>query len=182
MGAEMVAFLESVLSGLDCLDCLAETGGNPKVSGRAVRTSVDVWTPSCTLSTKLGKSVTKALQVHTLRSQSRRASPKAAQGFAAVAGRTMRHSLMDLNTARASCEPQPPPVARPTAGGGAAAGGGAPWISLARPPDPPYCEDAFFPPELNGTTYTGMDLRVVDPRPPTLPPTSIHGSTRPLGL
>ena len=42
MGAEMVAFLESVLSGLDCLDCLAEKGENPKVSGRAVSTSVDV--------------------------------------------------------------------------------------------------------------------------------------------
>ena len=26
MGAEMVVFLESVLSGLDCLDCLAEKG------------------------------------------------------------------------------------------------------------------------------------------------------------
>ena len=44
MGAEMVAFLESVLSGLDCLDCLAEKGENPKVSGRAVSTSVDVFT------------------------------------------------------------------------------------------------------------------------------------------
>ena len=42
MGTEMVAFLESVLSGLDCLDCLAEKGKNPKVSGRAVSTSVDV--------------------------------------------------------------------------------------------------------------------------------------------
>ena len=42
MGTEMVAFLESVLSGLDCLDCLAEKGENPKVSGRAVSTSVDV--------------------------------------------------------------------------------------------------------------------------------------------
>ena len=28
MGTEMVAFLESVLSGLDCLDCLAEKGEN----------------------------------------------------------------------------------------------------------------------------------------------------------
>ena len=26
MGARMVAFLESLLSGLDCLDCLAEKG------------------------------------------------------------------------------------------------------------------------------------------------------------
>ena len=45
MGTEMVAFLESVLSGLDCLDCLAEKGENPKVSGRAVSTSVDVGEP-----------------------------------------------------------------------------------------------------------------------------------------
>ena len=28
MGAEMVAFLESVLSGLDCLDCLAGKRGS----------------------------------------------------------------------------------------------------------------------------------------------------------
>ena len=45
-GTEMVAFLESVLSGLDCLDCLAEKGENPKVSGRAVSTSVDVLRPA----------------------------------------------------------------------------------------------------------------------------------------
>ena len=42
MGTEMVAFLESGFSRLDCLDCLAEKGENPKVSGRAVSTSVDV--------------------------------------------------------------------------------------------------------------------------------------------
>ena len=48
MGTEMVAFLESVLSGLDCLDCLAEKRENPQVSGRAVSTSVDVAQPiSC---------------------------------------------------------------------------------------------------------------------------------------
>ena len=34
MGAEMVAFLESVLSGLDCLDCLAEKGGKRPESKR----------------------------------------------------------------------------------------------------------------------------------------------------
>ena len=49
----MVAFLESVLSGLDCLDCLAEKGGNPKVSGRAVSTSVDVNSKHETVWTKL---------------------------------------------------------------------------------------------------------------------------------
>ena len=43
MGTEMVAFLESVLSGLDCLDCLAEKGGKPESKRqRAVSTSVDV--------------------------------------------------------------------------------------------------------------------------------------------
>ena len=31
MGARMVAFLESLFSGLDCLDCLAEKG-SPKIS------------------------------------------------------------------------------------------------------------------------------------------------------
>ena len=31
----MVAFLERVLSGLDCLDCIAEKGGKPESKGRA---------------------------------------------------------------------------------------------------------------------------------------------------
>ena len=39
MGTEMVAFLD--FSGLDCLVCLAEKGGNPESKRRSCATSVD---------------------------------------------------------------------------------------------------------------------------------------------
>ena len=75
---------------------------------------------------------------------------------------------------RASHEPR---AVQPTAGGGAAAlGGGAPWVAIAHSPHPPFSEQSYFPAELNGTTYTGVNLRVLDPRPPTLAPTSVAGS------
>ena len=92
MGTEMVAFLES-LSGLDCLDCLAEKGENPKVSGRAVSTSVDV-TCAAALLVKVG-----------LRSQNESLAPDR-QPLSPIAGLMILHCAQIVVTQL----PEPPRV------------------------------------------------------------------------